>query len=195
MIEVASGGNVTPYAVYSPLGSEACLQALLPPAFRLLAQSGGDLGARLLQATVELLDAGHVGVILVNSDSPTLPLATLRAAVDVVLEGDSVTLGPALDGGYTLIGLSRPHPRLFEDIPWSSPQVYRLTLDRAREIGLPVMAVAGWYDVDDAASLALLEGEFAGRQPAGLASGLRGAEAVATRAFLLKHRRRNAAQH
>ena len=48
-------------------------------------------------------------------------------------------LSPAFDGGYTLIGLSKLHRRLFADIPWSTDAVYRLTLDRAREIGLPVV--------------------------------------------------------
>ena len=64
--------------------------------------------------------------------------------------GDNVVLSPAADGGYTLIGLSKPHARLFADIPWSTSEVYRLTLERAREIGLPVVEVPGWYDVDDA---------------------------------------------
>ena len=126
-------------------------------------QCEGDFGERLLQGTNDLLDAGHDGAILVNSDSPTLPASILRAAVDAVRQGDNVVLSPAFDGGYTLIGLSKPHRRLFEDIPWSTSSVYRLTLERAREIGLPVVNVPGWYDVDDAASLRMLEDELAGR--------------------------------
>ena len=65
-----------------------------------------------------------------------------------------MVLGPAIDGGYTLIGLSRPHARVFEDIPWSTPDVYRLTVERAAEIGVPVVTVPLWYDVDDRADLA-----------------------------------------
>ncbi len=72
---------------------------------------------------------------------------------------------PACDGGYTLIGLSRPHAHLFEAMPWSTDAVYRLTLARAREIGLPVVNVPGWYDVDDAASFRMLEAELEGRRP------------------------------
>jgi hypothetical protein len=71
---------------------------------------------------------------------------------------------------------------LFEDIPWSTSQVYRLTLDRAREIGLPVVNVPGWYDVDDAASLQILETELSGgRLPFAAPPG---ALAPATRRFL-----------
>ena len=142
-------GDVAGYAVYTPLGSEATLRPLLPDCFRLILQGEGNLGDRLLKGAADLLDAGHAGAILVNSNSPTLPAAILRQAVEAVRSGDNVVLSHAVDGGYTLIGLSKPHARLFEDIPWSTPDVYRLTLDRAREIGLPLVAVPAWYDVDD----------------------------------------------
>ena len=176
-------GDVAGYAVYTPPGSEAVLRGLLPGTFSLMLQGDGDLGARLVKATADLLNAGHEGVILVNSDSPTLPIEILREAASAVRQGDNVVLSPAFDGGYTLIGLSRPHPRLFEDIPWGTDEVYRLTLQRARDIGLPVVNVAGWYDVDDAASLRMLEDEFAGMRPA-FAAYLSGADAPATRQFI-----------
>jgi rSAM/selenodomain-associated transferase 1 len=178
---LARRGNVTSYAVYTPAGSEDALRPLLPEGFRLMPQIEGPLGARLIGATASLLEAGHRAAILLGADSPTLPLSILGAAVDGVVAGDNVVLSPALDGGYTLVGLSRPHPRLFEDIPWSTDAVYRLTLDRAQEIALPVVALPGWYDVDNEASLRLLQEEFQGRQPA-----LAGAEAPATRAFLAR---------
>jgi rSAM/selenodomain-associated transferase 1 len=181
---LADDGDVTGYAVYTPLGSEAALRPLLPERFALTLQGDGDLGARLLKATADLIGAGHAGAILVGSDSPTLPKQILRDAVDAVRRGDNVTLSPAHDSGYTLIGLSRPHARLFADIPWSTGEVYRLTLERAREIGLPVIDVPGWYDVDDAATFRMLEAEFAGQRPAFAAPHLAGADAAATRQFM-----------
>ena len=93
-------------------------------------------------------------------------------------------MSPAHDGGYTLIGLSKPHGHLFADIPWSTGEVYRRTLDRAREIGLPVVDVPGWYDVDDALSLRMLEAELAGERPACAAADMIGADAPATRQFM-----------
>jgi glycosyltransferase A (GT-A) superfamily protein (DUF2064 family) len=148
-------------------------------------QYEGDFGERLKHGAQDLLRS-HAGVLLINSDSPTLPLAILRAAVDAVGSGDNVVLSPAHDGGYTLIGLSRLHARLFEDIPWSTSAVHRLTVERAAEIGLPVVNVPGWYDVDDEASLRLLEDEFAGQPPAFALA--RGAEAAVTRRFLEERR-------
>jgi glycosyltransferase A (GT-A) superfamily protein (DUF2064 family) len=142
----------------------------------------------LLKGVADLLAAGFGGAILVNSDSPTLPKAILRAAVDAVRSGDNVVLSPALDGGYILIGLSQPHARLFDGMPWSTREVYRLTLERARDIGLPVFNVPGWYDVDDAASFAMLEHEVNGISPPFAASDLIGAAAPATRRFVRERR-------
>jgi uncharacterized protein len=181
------GGAAAPYAVYTPAGTERLLRNLLPTGFRLLLQCESDFGARLLQATIDLLDAGHAGVILVNADSPTLPASILRAAVFAVRAGDAVVIGPAIDGGYTLIGLSRPHRRLFEDIPWSTSQVHRCTIERAQEIGVPVVNLPCWYDVDDTRTLRLLEMELTGRQVS-FAPDLKGAEAPATRRFLNQRR-------
>ena len=179
---LAEDGDVVGYAVYTPVGSEESLRRLLPAGFMLMPQVDGDFGDRLLRGVEDLLNANHDGVLLVNSDSPTLPRAILRAAVDAVRRTDNVVLSPALDGGYTLIGLSKPHRRLFEDIRWSTSTVYGRTLDRAREIGLPVVDVAPWYDVDDAASLGMLEDELAGRLPG--FSSIAGADAPSTRRFL-----------
>ena len=185
---LAEDGDVAGCAVYTPVGSEAALRPLLPGAFRLMPQGEGDLGARLLKATSDLLDAGYAGAILVNSDSPTLPKTILRQAVDAVRRGDNVVLSPALDGGYTLIGLSRPHVRLFQDMPWSTSEVYRLTLERAKEIELPVINVPGWYDVDDAASFRILEDEFRGIKPPSAPPDVMGAEATATFQFIRDRR-------
>jgi rSAM/selenodomain-associated transferase 1 len=179
---LAQDGGVTGYAVYTPRGSESALRRLLPQRFRLMPQGEGDLGARLLRGTRDLLDAGHAGAILVNSDSPTLPIAILRQAVAAVRGGSDVVLSPALDGGYTLIGLSKGHETLFSDMPWSTPAVYPLTLERAAAASLSVVNVPGWYDVDDHASFRILEGELSGQRPA--FTSIPGADAPATRQFV-----------
>jgi len=189
---LAADGGVAGHAVYTPRGSEAALRPLLPGSFGLTPQTEGDLGARLLQGATDLLAAGFAGAVLVNSDSPTLPKEILRLAVAAVRAGDNVALSPACDGGYTLIGLSRPHAHLFEAMPWSTDAVYRLTLARARDLGLPVVNVPGWYDVDDASSFRMLEAELAGRRPD--FARLDGAHAPATRRFLRARQRTLAVQ-
>ena len=165
LTEVAQGEDAVAYALYTPRGSEPALRMLLPAEFPLLPQVDGDFGARLQHGVRDLLALGHAGAILVNSDSPTLPAGVLRQAVAALRGRDAVVLGPALDGGYTLIGLAAPHPELFVDVSWSTPAVFEQTLARARTAGLPVTVIDGWYDVDDASSLAMLERELAGVCP------------------------------
>lgn len=174
----------TGYAVYTPVGSEEKLRRLIPDEFGLIPQCGGDLGARLLQGTKDILARGHDAAFILSSDSPTLPMDVLETAIDRLFAQDCVVLGPAIDGGYTFIGLSHPHERLFQDIPWSTDQVHRLTVERAGEISLPVFNASEWYDVDEASTLALLQSELCGD---GLPSGLSGhapMPAPATQAYL-----------
>lgn len=180
------GGDITPYAVYTPVGSEPALRALLPDSFRLLPQRDGDFGARLSHAATQLLQMGHRGAILINADSPTLPASILQSAVDAFKRDDAVILSPSFDGGYTLIGLSQPHPELFADIPWSTTHVHRLTMQRAAEIHVPVINVPGWYDVDDAQTLQLLQREFAGERLPFAQPGTVGSDAPATRQLIAR---------
>ncbi len=178
---VPSGYERRGFGVYAPAGSEAELRQILPPSFRLLLQVDADFGNVLYGAMRELLAAGHDCVALVNGDSPTLPPRLLVDAIDALRKpGDRLVLGPASDGGYCLIGLKYPHRRLFEDIPWGTETVARLTVQRAAEIGLEVAALEEWYDVDDAETFAWLRAEIAGRSDRFEGGGA----AAATRAWL-----------
>ncbi len=181
------------YAVYTPAGSETELRRLLPSEFGLVLQGEGNLGDRLHKGIADLLAEGHAGAIMVNSDSPTLPPAILQAAVEATAAGDRVVLCPAIDGGYTLIGLSEAHRHLFEDIPWSTEVVFQKTLDRARDMDLPVVVLDPWYDIDDASSYATLEAEMAGERPAFADAAMPLQDAPATRRFLAQRRAGNAA--
>ena len=162
---LCAGGGMAGYAVYTPVGSEARLRPLLPASFGLVVQSDGDFGRRLRTSVEDILALGHHGAIIINSDSPTLPPGIVAEAAARLLQDDCVVMSPAIDGGYTFIGLSHLHRRLFEDIPWSTDAVHRLTEERAAEIGLKVCNVAPWYDVDDEATLRLLGRELAGERP------------------------------
>ncbi|MBP1179405.1 TIGR04282 family arsenosugar biosynthesis glycosyltransferase [Methylobacterium sp. PvR107] len=174
------------YGVYAPAGTDVELAKILPATFRLLLQEGAEFGLVLGTAVQRLLgEAGHDCVVLINSDSPTLPVALLTTAITALRRpGDRVVLGPAIDGGYTLIGLKRDHPELFADIPWSTGDVLRLTLERAAGIALPVEMLPVWYDIDDVEALRILQAEIAGTPPAFASPGISGGPAPATRAML-----------
>ena len=151
------------YMAYGPPGEEAFF-GFLPPGIGLVEAWAPTLGESLIKAMTGILAEGHASGCLINADSPTLPPALLAEAAEALAgPGERVVLGPSTDGGYYLIGMKHLHIRLFEDIAWSTAQVTRQTCERAAEIGLPVTMLAPWYDIDDAASLAMLRDELAGR--------------------------------
>jgi len=118
---------------------------------RLSVQGGGDLGARMDQAiTRALVDVAQV--ILIGTDATQLDAAYLRSACNALAGSDAV-LGPAVDGGYVLIGLRRALPRLFEQMPWSTDQVLAQTRVRLAESGLRWVELAPLHDVDEAGDL------------------------------------------
>ncbi|MDT7542266.1 MAG: uncharacterized protein QOE33_2170 [Acidobacteriota bacterium] len=156
-------------AVYTPLGAESAFDGLLPTNFSLLAQRGDGFGERLFHAATDLLASGFDSLCLINSDSPTLPTRSLVAAVDELSKpGERLVLGAADDGGYYLIGIKSAHARLFEEIDWSTALVFAQTVERAREIDLPVVPLPTWYDVDDDATLARLCAELFGATEAAI---------------------------
>jgi rSAM/selenodomain-associated transferase 1 len=148
------------YIAYSPPGSAAEFPPLANGTCLLPSRRIG-LGASLYDATEDLLAAGYSSVCLINSDSPSLPIAILVDAAQALSSPDDrVVLGPAEDGGYYLIGLKRAHARLFEDIDWSTPVVFTQTLERVQEIGLIPVVLPTWYDVDDMTTLRRLNAEL-----------------------------------
>ena len=114
---------------------------------RLLDQEGADLGARMHGAFTTCCAQGFTRVVLVGTDVPSLPLSHYRQAFDALAAHDLV-LGPAQDGGYYLIALTRPVAELFHDIPWSGPQVLAATRDRAAKMGLRSLLLPTWRDLD-----------------------------------------------
>ena len=182
--DVAAQGSAAGLVCYTPVGDESAFDGLLPEGFALIAQRGDAFGERLLAAARDILSCGYSSVCLIDSDSPTLPQSALVQAVDELLRpGDRVVLGGSDDGGYYLIGLKQPHAAPFERITWSTGSVYAETVERVRETGIELVELPVWYDVDDAATLAVLEAELLdGRRPA--FASVDGYAAEATREFL-----------
>ena len=133
----------------------ALVQAVCPDA-ALTVQSGADLGERMDRAVQEALRCGHLGAVVIGTDSPGLPQRHILGAMDLLSQRDLV-VGPCLDGGYYLIALRRPLPGLFRDIPWSSDAVLVETMRRAGERDLSVALLEPWYDVDTPEDLRFLK--------------------------------------
>jgi hypothetical protein len=167
--------DVTRLINYAPDEAKGYFRALAPD-FGLVPQIGADLGERLDNALTHCLSDGFTRAVIMDSDSPTLPVAHLTQAFQALEEAD-VVLGPCDDGGYYLIGLKRPAPRLTREVTMSTPHVLRDTLALARRLRLKTALLPTWYDVDTSAELSRLQSELVAH-PNGAAP--------ATRAFLAR---------
>ena len=124
------------------------------PAVTLHAQGEGDLGARMARSMQRALMAhgDHDRALLIGTDACGLDAAYLRLAADALDAHDAV-FGPALDGGYTLVGLRRADIGVFDGIAWSTPHVMQQTRARIASLGLTHAELAPLADVDEPADL------------------------------------------
>ena len=171
LFAAARSAPVVPYAAYAPAGSEEIVKPHLAPGTALVLADGSaaappgvdGFGRCLLQAIETMLARGHAAACVLSSDVPTLPTRLLAEAARLLLApGDRGVFGPCDDGGYYLLGLKRPHTRVFAEIAWSTGAVAETTRRRAAEIGLDLVEVEAWYDVDDAAALSRMRAEAHG---------------------------------
>lgn len=124
-------------------------------------QSSGNLGERMIGFFDSHFRNGAERVVLIGSDSPTMPTEHVESAFRLLSETD-VVLGPTEDGGYYLIGASRDVAGIFEEIDWSTPQVWDQTIARLCELQLSYESLPQWYDVDERADLLRLRDELSG---------------------------------
>ncbi len=117
-----------------------------------------DLGSRMGQFFKHYLTPGNP-VVIVGSDSPTLPARLVEEAFELLKEND-VVIGPAVDGGYYLVGQSKPVSEMFEGINWSEPNVLQQTIERLRETKSSVGLLTPWYDIDSLEDVMFLRGHL-----------------------------------
>ncbi len=150
---------------YAPEGGQAVIEPIVGPlagaAVLWTCQQGANLGDRMHAALVQAAQWGFTPLVMVGTDSPSLPLAHYQSALEILRCGEAeVVLGPAEDGGFYLIGVSAPSPALFEGVVWSSPAVCQQTRENAERAGLRVRTIAPWYDIDTPEDLQRLQVEL-----------------------------------
>ncbi len=111
------------------------IRRLLPEDAALIPESGGDLGGRMQAAAAALFERSFEPVLILGTDSPTLPAARIEEAARALDAHDAVIV-PSTDGGYVVLGLGSMHEVLFSGVAWSTESVHRQTLERAREAGI-----------------------------------------------------------
>ncbi|HKI38587.1 MAG TPA: TIGR04282 family arsenosugar biosynthesis glycosyltransferase [Gemmataceae bacterium] len=145
--------------------------------FALVPQQDGDLGRRLSSFFNDQFAAGAGSVVVLGTDSPTLPLTFVDQAFTALAEADMV-LGPATDGGYYLVGCRRGVPPIFDGISWGGSTVLAETVARLANPASRLALLPPWYDVDTLDDWRMLCGHLAALRRAGLDPGVPDTEAL-----------------
>jgi rSAM/selenodomain-associated transferase 1 len=120
----------------------------------LAAQTEGDLGQRMAYIANACL-MGAPRVVLLGSDAPAIDREYLMRALDGLQAVDAV-IGPALDGGYVLLGLRRFDARLFQEIEWGGERVLAQTMKALESLGWSYILLKPLADIDRPEDLRLL---------------------------------------
>ena len=156
---------------YTPADAQPDLQALIGDDAIYIPQVGINLGERLTSATQWAAVHGYTKILLVGSDSPTLPISYISQAL-TLLDSRNIVIGPSTDGGYYLIGfsvetLTTTIPYVFEDIAWSTAEVFQQTIGRIHAAEATLGLLPPWYDIDRAEDLVFLHAHISAMRLAG----------------------------
>ena len=156
---------------YTPAEARSDLQVLIGNDAIYIPQIGADLGERLAAATQWATEQGYTKILLVGSDSPTLPISYISKAF-TLLDSRNIVIGPSTDGGYYLIGFSARNiamtvPLVFEEIAWSTADVFQQTVASIHSLKATFGLLPPWYDIDTAEDLAFLHAHISAMRLAG----------------------------
>jgi rSAM/selenodomain-associated transferase 1 len=143
------------------------------------AQLAGDIGVRMLSVALELEREGYGPLLLVGSDLPLLSAGLIHHALRALRRAD-VVCSPAVDGGYSLLGMRRAYPAVLDtsEIEWSGPRVLEDSLRLAEAAGLSHGTIAPLDDIDTIEDLDALRTELQRRKLDGQALPRHTAEAL-----------------
>lgn len=144
--ELQQGNDVTLYIYFSG-GSLELMQQWLGDRHNYYEQSSGDLGKKLTSALQESFTNNSTKIVFIGIDCPDLT-STILAEAFSSLDNYDLVLGPAADGGYYLIGLSRLLPQLFEGIDWGTSVVFSQTQKIAQQLNLKINYLPTLRDLD-----------------------------------------------
>ncbi|MCE5281049.1 MAG: TIGR04282 family arsenosugar biosynthesis glycosyltransferase [Deltaproteobacteria bacterium] len=122
-------------------------------------QEGRDIGERMERALRSCFARGFAMAILIGSDFPDLTAKAVEEAFEALEQEADAVVGPALDGGYYLIGFRAAafDPGLFRAMPWGTDTVFQETVDRLRDRGRRVHLAQRWRDIDRPEDLEALQ--------------------------------------
>jgi rSAM/selenodomain-associated transferase 2/rSAM/selenodomain-associated transferase 1 len=142
-----AGRHISEIEVHFTGGTTGEMQCLVGDDLRCVPQQGDSLGDRI-SAAIRSAFAQHCRrVVVIGTDCPHLQVHHLKEAFSS-LHRTAVTIGPAIDGGYYLIGMREHYPSLFQDIHWGSDMVLKETIQKLRQINKTYSLLTSLSDVD-----------------------------------------------
>ncbi|HIJ55794.1 MAG TPA: glycosyltransferase [Deltaproteobacteria bacterium] len=147
---------------YYPMGTVGEVREWLGEGFNYLPQKGKNLGDRMRNAFTGAFSDGFCRVVLLGADMPDLPGSIIDEAFSKLSSHPSV-IGPALDGGYYLIGFQQEKffPQAFDNIPWGTQHVLNKTLSIFKGAKQNIHILPSWQDTDDYKDLLALRKRIA----------------------------------
>jgi uncharacterized protein len=150
----SSNGNSYDMSVaYSPPTAAEDMKTWLGRSIQLIPQSGANLGERMQKAFSDGFSRGYKSIIIIGSDCPAVTNELIILSLEK-LKAHDVVIGPALDGGYYLLGLCRSEPRLFAGIDWSTEHVLKQTIERCTALHRSYVLLPELRDIDRIEDLA-----------------------------------------
>jgi uncharacterized protein len=119
-------------------------------------QGEGDLGSRMARSLFEAFQSNAEKTIIIGTDCPGVNAQILATAFEKLYTCDLV-IGPAIDGGYYLIGLQQPILELFTNIEWGTAEVFQKTVEIAQKLNLSQVNLPSLADIDRPEDLAIWE--------------------------------------
>ncbi|NJD61900.1 MAG: glycosyltransferase [Deltaproteobacteria bacterium] len=154
--EAAGLGGGRRYLFYLPPAGRSHFLSDPFSRFQLREQAGSDLGERMAGAMHGAFSDGARSVVVIGADCPALSARRIRSAFRELSDGADAVFGPAVDGGFYLVGLNTAVPSLFPGIEWSTRAVLQTILSRCRRAGMTYALLPVEADVDTGEDLGAL---------------------------------------
>ena len=145
---------------YTPPSEINSLKKILPPENLFVEQTGNDLGEKMFNAFEFAFEQKSDAVVMIGTDSPTLPMDFIEQAFGFLDTNSDAILGKTEDGGFYLIGLRVLRREIFENVAWSSEKTFEQIFENIERLNLHLREVPAWYDVDEPEDFEQLKKEF-----------------------------------
>jgi len=149
---------------YSPAGQSRLLENTVSSEIVLIEQKGINLGEKMSNAFEFVFNENSdSAVVMIGTDSPTFPADYIAQAFELLEKDSEIVLGKSKDGGFYLIGLRKPFPKLFDEIAWSTSLVFEQITRNIENLGINgLKQIPDHYDVDTPDDFLLMKAEILG---------------------------------